>query len=189
MISDDSDKGTRILDAALALFTEDAYGSVTIPQIAGRAKVAAGTIYRYFSSKDDLANAVYQREKSAMRDALVTALEALGPDADAESSARACWAALMGLLADRRAGVLFLEGQQHAAYLTAESRAIGHEIDALAFGIITRGQQAGVIKSGAPEVFVAMLFGSFVGLAKILESTTDDITSATASAAWDLISS
>jgi TetR/AcrR family transcriptional regulator, cholesterol catabolism regulator len=45
---------TRVLDAALALAAEGGYDAVQMRDVAGRAQVALGTIYRYFSSKDHL---------------------------------------------------------------------------------------------------------------------------------------
>jgi AcrR family transcriptional regulator len=44
----------RVLDAALALAAEGGYDAVQMRDVAGRAQVALGTIYRYFSSKDHL---------------------------------------------------------------------------------------------------------------------------------------
>lgn len=44
----------RVLDAALALAAEGGYDAVQMRDVATRAQVALGTIYRYFSSKDHL---------------------------------------------------------------------------------------------------------------------------------------
>lgn len=44
----------RVLDAAIALGAEGGYDAVQMRAVAGRAEVALGTIYRYFSSKDHL---------------------------------------------------------------------------------------------------------------------------------------
>ena len=46
--------------AALELFTTLGYHASTTPQIAARAGVAEGTIYRHFSSKQHLLNEVYR---------------------------------------------------------------------------------------------------------------------------------
>lgn len=181
------DKRARILDAALALFTESAYASTTVPHIAERAGVAAGTIYRYFPSKEALANEIYQEQKSAMRDALVVALTKVGDTGNSETEVHACWHALLGLLRNHRNGVLFLEGQQHAAYLTDASKSVAAEVDQIAFDVIARGQASGQIKNDRPDLLVAMVFGAFVGIARVCESPTDAVSSFTASAAWDLI--
>ena len=50
----EKNKGKRILNAALEIFSEYGFAQAKISQIAKRAKVAEGTIYEYFQSKDDL---------------------------------------------------------------------------------------------------------------------------------------
>jgi AcrR family transcriptional regulator len=44
----------RVIDAALALADEGGYDAVQMRDVASRAQVALGTIYRYFTSKDHL---------------------------------------------------------------------------------------------------------------------------------------
>src|SRR5687767_11805293 len=50
----------RLLRAALELFTTTGFRSTTTPEIAERAGVAEGTIYRHFSGKEHLLNEVYR---------------------------------------------------------------------------------------------------------------------------------
>jgi AcrR family transcriptional regulator len=50
----------RLVRAALELFTTQGYHASTTPQIARRAGVAEGTIYRHFSSKEQLLNEIYR---------------------------------------------------------------------------------------------------------------------------------
>ena len=54
-------KKDRILDAAIALFSEQGYENTTIGQIASRAKVAAGTVYLYFRNKEDILRNIFKR--------------------------------------------------------------------------------------------------------------------------------
>lgn len=62
-----SDKQQRIFDAADALFAERGYAAVTTQQIAERADVAAGTVFRYASSKAELLLMVHnQRYRRAL---------------------------------------------------------------------------------------------------------------------------
>lgn len=44
----------RVIDAAIELAAEGGYDAVQMRDVAARAQVALGTIYRYFSSKDQL---------------------------------------------------------------------------------------------------------------------------------------
>src|SRR6478735_370867 len=55
-------KRTAIFDAAAALFEAQGFSAVTTQQIAERADVAAGTVFRYASSKAELLLMVYNVE-------------------------------------------------------------------------------------------------------------------------------
>jgi AcrR family transcriptional regulator len=71
----------RLLQAARELIEEDGYSAASVVAIAERAGVAAGTLYRHFSSKEQLFVEVFRsvcdREVRAMR----TAADEMPPDA------------------------------------------------------------------------------------------------------------
>lgn len=58
----------RVLDAAMELAAEGGYDAVQMRDVAARAQVALGTIYRYFSSKDHLLAACQVELWRAMAD-------------------------------------------------------------------------------------------------------------------------
>jgi AcrR family transcriptional regulator len=66
----------RLLHAARAVIEEGGYSAATVAAIAERAGVASGTLYRHFSSKEELFvelfRAVCDREVQAMREAADT---------------------------------------------------------------------------------------------------------------------
>src|SRR2546422_2402490 len=66
-----------IIEAARALASESGLGAVQVVPVAERAGIAAGTVYRYFPSKDDLVAAVVsataEREVAAIRAAAAAA--------------------------------------------------------------------------------------------------------------------
>jgi AcrR family transcriptional regulator len=49
-----SDRRRRVIQAAIALATEGGYDAVQMRDVAAKARVALGTLYRYFPSKDQL---------------------------------------------------------------------------------------------------------------------------------------
>src|SRR6187399_3060713 len=51
----------QILDASVKVFAEKGFHRATIPDIAKEAKIAVGTIYNYFSKKEDLLFALMYR--------------------------------------------------------------------------------------------------------------------------------
>ena len=79
-------KEAAILDAALALFVERGYEATSVPEVARRARVGAGTIYLYFESKEILVNALLSRIK---RDLAARVLAAWRPKAPLEAQFRA----------------------------------------------------------------------------------------------------
>jgi AcrR family transcriptional regulator len=70
-----------IIEAARALASESGLGAVQVVPVAERVGIAAGTVYRYFPSKDDLVaavvNATAEREVAAIRAAAAAAPGAL----------------------------------------------------------------------------------------------------------------
>jgi AcrR family transcriptional regulator len=62
------DKQQRIFDAAAGLFAERGFDEVSTQQIAERADVATGTVFRYAASKAELLLMVYNQELRAAID-------------------------------------------------------------------------------------------------------------------------
>jgi AcrR family transcriptional regulator len=60
----------RILDAATALAADGGYDAVQMRDVAARAEVALGTLYRHYSSKDQLLLAALAQQASMLRERL-----------------------------------------------------------------------------------------------------------------------
>jgi AcrR family transcriptional regulator len=65
-----------ILDAALALWGEQTFGSFAMSDLAARSGLAKGTLYLYFATKEELFLALLERELVAWFDTLDAALTA-----------------------------------------------------------------------------------------------------------------
>src|SRR3954470_8651647 len=72
-------KREAILDAALQLFSERGFHGTAVPLVADLAGVGAGTVYRYFDSKEALVNAVYQEAKAQFGQALLSGFDPSQP--------------------------------------------------------------------------------------------------------------
>jgi AcrR family transcriptional regulator len=57
--AEEPDKGRRILEAAMAIFSSKPYHQVKVEDIAALAGVGKGTVYEYYRSKEDLFGAVF----------------------------------------------------------------------------------------------------------------------------------
>jgi AcrR family transcriptional regulator len=72
------DKHKRIVESARALFKKQGYASTTSQQIARGAQIAAGTLFLYVKSKEDLLVLVFTNE---MRELIEEAYRDIDPDA------------------------------------------------------------------------------------------------------------
>ncbi len=60
-----------VLEAAGALFAERGYEQTTTHQIASRAGISVGALYRYFADKEAICKELYRREISALRNRML----------------------------------------------------------------------------------------------------------------------
>ncbi len=160
-----------ILDAALEVFTEQTYGGARIEQIAERAGVAMGTIYKYFPSKRALVNEVFRSSKRKT-------LEYSFPHTAGMKARERIhgWVVQFCRFAnDYPLAHEFLLTHHHAPYLDKESLALGDPMDRLAARMIRDGQADGSFRKGDPELLVAMVLGMFLGLTRELRARGEQI--------------
>jgi AcrR family transcriptional regulator len=89
----------ELLDAAQRLFTRNGLAQTSVADIAAEARVAKGSVYRYFESKDTLLGAMKDRFFERMMERVAEAVAAL-PDADFVELADAAIDATIRLLFD-----------------------------------------------------------------------------------------
>lgn len=181
-------KREAIVRAAVELFSEQTYEGTRMPDIAERARVAAGTIYHYFEGKEALVNAVYQTAKLQMKHYLVDTMpESLSP----EEGFAWMWRRLWECATDHPAGFTFLETHHHADYLDPTSLATSEEFMMATVEIFARYAEAGALKPLAPEAHISMAFGAFIGLWKSVAAgaiaDTEEVRAASGEAAWAMV--
>ena len=160
-VSQQGDKREIILAAALELFAERGFHGTAVPLVAERAGVGAGTIYRYFESKEALVNALYQKWKGEI---LARVVNDFPQGADAREQFAAIWRRLAGFVLDHPQVYTFLELHHHGSYVDADSRAIENRLHDFAVGVIGRAQADGVLKQVDPELLLALVHGAFIGV-------------------------
>ena len=75
----------KILTAAAQLFASQHFHEARMEDIAERAEVGKGTLYRYFKDKEELYSALLARAADQMSERMQAALEASGPRARLEA--------------------------------------------------------------------------------------------------------
>lgn len=156
-----ADKREAILEAALALFVERGFYGTAVPEIADRAGVGAGTIYRHFDSKEALVNAIYRQEK--LRFAQVV-LDGFPMMAATREQFRELWMRMAKFARQHPDSFIFLELHHHARYLDAESRAMENRMLQLFTGVVLKAQRQGELKEAPPRLLMGLVMGAFTGV-------------------------
>ena len=146
-----------IIDAARALAIENGLRAVQMAPVAERAGVAAGTVYRYFPSKEDLVAAMVgdtvEREIAAIRAA------ADGAPGTLSGLAAALMAFGAGALRTRQLTIAMLMGGPDGSEANSTLRQnIGSEFEGLIRAAIARGH----LPEQPPAVMAAVILGAMV---------------------------
>jgi TetR/AcrR family transcriptional regulator, repressor of fatR-cypB operon len=157
----ESDKSEAILRAALDLFVERGFHGTSVPSVAHKAGVAAGTIYHYFESKEALVNALY---KNLKREIIAHVLEDFPFAAPTREQFRTVWVKMAEHVVARPREFAFLELHHHGSYLDDESVALEKQVIQLGAQIIGAAQAAQVIKPLSPELLMEFCHGAFIGV-------------------------
>jgi AcrR family transcriptional regulator len=173
------DKRARLLDAALDLFEPRGFDGVAVPEIAAKAGVAVGTVYRYFPGKEALVNALY-REWKGLYNAFV--LAPLPPELSTRERFGTYWRRMMTFARTYPRAIRFMDLHHHGAYLDNESHALSRVYADVALDFVAQAKSAGAIRSIDPTLVVAMMWGAATGFVKFASQgalTFDAATAAT----------
>jgi AcrR family transcriptional regulator len=155
------DKREAIMTAALELFVERGFYGTVVPDIADRAGVGAGTIYRYFESKEALVNEIYREQKMLFGRIAVDEFPATAPTRE---QFRVLWTRMARFATENPSSFGFLELHHHAQYLDAESLAVEERMTELFAHVVVRAQARNELKPGDPRVLMGLVMGAFIGL-------------------------
>jgi AcrR family transcriptional regulator len=158
-----TDKRTAIMQAAMELIAEQGFHGTPTSQIAGRAGVGVGTIYRYFKDKDELIEAIHSQAHELFA---ATFTDTYDPDRPVRENYLAIFSALTRLFLARPCETRFMEQYYNSPYGIAKKRAEEVECDKPLFAFFEQGQQQQVIKALPFEVLMALSFGPLLFLVR-----------------------
>ena len=161
VLAPDSDKSEAILEAALDLFVDRGFHGTSVPSVAHKAGVAAGTIYHYFASKEALVNALY---KNLKRQIIARVMTDFPLGAPTREQFRTVWGRMAEFAVKHPREFAFLELHHHSSYLDAESVALETQIVEFGANLIKEAQEAQVLKPLPPDLLMEFANGAFIGV-------------------------
>ena len=156
----DPDKPQQIIEAAVRIFARKGYYNARVADIAREAGMAAGTIYLYFKTKDDILVSLFREKMARFVEALRKAM-AEEPDAGAKLRRLVLLHFQMLEQNPELAEVVQVEQRQGQKFLRGAS---AHEIAAyfaLIGSVLEEGMAQGQFRRDVPlKVAVKALFGA-----------------------------
>ena len=160
----------EILAAALSLFNRDDWQTVTIDQIAAKAEIGKGTIYKHFESKDQiyakLVVRFHQNVISELRkiDLTQAPLTVIGETLDVFWKAH-------GISSEHKRLVRYCEREDFKRLigdkLSQELDAMDTELNSIVIPVIVRGIKEGALIDRPVEHLMLSLHASMVGLVEM----------------------
>lgn len=182
------DKRTAALRATLELISEQGFHGTPMSQIAQRANIGVGTIYRYFSGKEELINALYIDVKTRMaRNALVNCSKDMG----LHEEFRQLVSNVINYFIENHAELSFVEQYENSPLITAATQTELKRIAEPLEDMFKRAAEQKLLKELPIEILGALLGGSVISLAKhyLADETRPDKATLDAAidAIWDML--
>lgn len=156
-------KREQVLQATLELVTARGFHGTTTALIAERASVGTGTIYRYFKSKEELLNALFEEAKERLKTHI------LSSDISQLTTKEAFFLLLHRLFDYYLQNPLwfsFTEQYRHSPFISDATRSALEEVLQPVLVQLERAITLGEIKDLPPRMLVNMFHGVVVGLVK-----------------------
>lgn len=156
-------KRQEILKAAAAVFAKQGFQKTLMEDVAGQAGIGKGTIYRYFSSKEDLYFSILDQAISDLTDCLSRDVrKSVAP----EAKLRKMVSDMTDLLMTNRSLMILLHEIEGSKLKTrrAHFKRSNDRIDELLAGVIADGIRQKYFKKGDPR-FLAVQLGFTVKVA------------------------
>jgi TetR/AcrR family fatty acid metabolism transcriptional regulator len=152
-----ADKREAILRAATDIFADRGFFNAQVADVARAAGVAAGTVYLYFRSKDDLLTSIFER---TMREAIADGRACVAPLTDpVEQLREVARVHLERLGSDRSLAVVFqVELRQSTKFMERLSATLLRDYLGIIRGIIVSGQASGAFRREINATLAAKLF-------------------------------
>ena len=185
MVNTRTEKQNAILDEALALISEHGFHGAPISAIAKQANVGAGTIYRYYKTKDELIKDLYLREKQAVMSYI---MDGCGPQYSVKENFRRIWYNILSAQSSYDVRSRFLDQFYNSPFnemVTPEERT---EMLAEAQALFDRGVKEGVLREDTIEVCGPVFMGTVSYLAHLVKcgglEMSDDLSEKAFNTCW-----
>ena len=170
----DFDKKEAIFQAMLELISKHGFHSSPMSQVAKQANVAAGTIYHYFKSKDELICALYIRLRGKFVENLFKTDDSTKPFKD---RFRIFYLQMIQEAIKNPKEFYFLEQFSNSPFITCIPKANLQVIEQPIYDFLRKAIFTQVLRDIPPKILVAFVMGSGTSIIKLQLSGEFQMTS------------
>lgn len=182
------DKKQAALEATLELIAEQGFHGTPMSRIAQKANIGVGTIYRYFSGKEELINELYIFIKKQMAESI---MRNYSRDKPVMESFKEVLKEIICYMAAHPAELSFHEQYANSPLITQVTKEQGVQIMEPIEDLFQRARSENLMKTLPDTILFTMVTGAVFSLAKLYISKgisiREDVLAAETDAIWDMI--
>jgi AcrR family transcriptional regulator len=182
------DKKQAALEATLKLIAVQGFHGTPMSQVAQEANIGVGTIYRYFSGKEELINELYIFIKQRMTETILRKYSAEKPVSE---NFKETMKEIVCYMADHPLELSFHEQYANSPLITQATKEQGVHIMEPVKDLFHHARTQNLLKTLPDEILFTLVTGSVFSLAKLYISAgipvNDDVLKAETDAIWDMI--
>jgi len=161
MTEDTGDKKQAIFESTLELIRDHGFHGAPMSLVAKNAGVAAGTIYHYFESKEQLICELYEYSRGRVTAAIESCLR---DDLSYRENFFSIWSSLYAFYVQEPNVLIFFEQFINSPFNVNKSANYSR---GKLFEFFSRGIKKGILKSMKPEFLLLLVVGSISSMAKL----------------------
>lgn len=150
----------ELIDTAERLFLEKGYEQTTVADIVREIEVAQGTFYYYFSSKEEILEAIIEKDITALEEDVRQIMSR--EDANAAIKLNAVVNSIIGISTSRREIMDYLHEESNAVMHEKMERHTIERLVPLMTRVVAEGTHAGIFDVQYPTESVEFLLASLV---------------------------
>jgi AcrR family transcriptional regulator len=177
-------KRDAILDAMLDLVVERGFHDAPMSLVAQRSGASAGVIYHYFSSKEAIIQALYERIGALKRASL---LEGFSLDQDPRDTFLQSFVNGYSFYRKHKREMRFYEQFSHSGFIGGAETAPKDERAAAFFRRFSSRSKGGVLNEWPPEVLNELTFNVLVRLAGLPRKLPEPLLREIAEGMWEMV--
>lgn len=166
------DKKAAALQATLELISEQGFHGTPMSQIAQRANIGVGTIYRYFPSKEDLINVLYMNVKTRFAQYIVRNFSENMP---IREGFLILFCNIADFYIENPVELFFMEQYSNSPLITAATREESLLMFTALIELFQRGKNENLLKDLPMELLGTLAYEATIGLVKLYLSGREAI--------------